>query len=239
MLVSAVIQYAYQLATGKTPLASTDTKYIKLLQLSDLFTQDWSNTPAVDWQSLWRVTNASSTIAQSTSNAGTYATLSKITIPTTIREVSLRENDGIVLAGTDAISTWSYDLIRANQLHEYVGRQACAIINGQLVFATPFLASDVRIGATVQIPGFIFATAITVDSQTVQVDDPLWLAYRMAAEYVRTDLVRRDQYPNLLAIANEKMTAMMSNNDGSLDEVPIDLDLYSLDPNTASGAWGA
>lgn len=44
------------------------------------------------------------------------------------------------------------------------------------------------------------------------VHNVLWLTYASAAEYVRTDIVRGEQYPNILAQANDVYSRMVSDN---------------------------
>ena len=46
----------------------------------------------------------------------------------------------------------------------------------------------------------------------ILVDNPEWLVTMTAAEYIRNDIVKQNQYGNLVAEANNLMTSMIRNN---------------------------
>lgn len=234
--IAAVIQAAYLKWQGKTGLATTDPKYTQLLNLCAYYTQEWQDTTNVDWMSLWFVSNLGA-IAQSASSAGLQSTASSVPLDPTMRKLSQRENDSVILLGIDGLTTWNYNIVRPDQFNEKAGKMSAAPIQGNLVFCTPLLVNDARIGAQVFCPGFGFVTPITKDTQICQVDDPTWLEVRVAAEAARTDLVRQNQYPLLLAESNDKLQAMKDNNSNQIDEIPIDMELTTLDPNMDAGAW--
>lgn len=242
MSIDDAIQKAYSLARGKdtigTPLAAGDSKYKQLLQIADVMQKTWMNTDGVEWQSLWKLFRLADVVAV---NTDTYA------LPVTLRTISSREQDSVIITATDGVTFWEYDIISPNQLNQFAMNppQAAAQVGTNLQFAHfigkhAFMTSDPAIGGTIDVPGYQFVSDINANSntstQTVQVDDPMWLVYMMAGEFVRTDLVRQAQYPNLLNLAQDRMDAMLANNGGQLDEIPIDMDFSDIDPNS-SGAW--
>jgi len=233
MTIDQAIAKAYLLGTGKTASISTgNTSYDRLYALADVLQKDWQNEPGTDWMSLYNVVN----IGKVTQGNDTYDSDSSI------RKVSARENDSVILTAVNG-NEWFYDIITPDKLTQYRDRQAVAQYQGSFKFASGptspiFPANDARIGASITIPYFGFVDDVTSGKQTVQVDDPNWLCYMMAAEYVRTDLVRQNQYGNLLARGNELMQTMKDNNEDQLQEVPIDMDFFDIDPNTGTSvAW--
>jgi hypothetical protein len=237
MTVEQAIQKAYGRSRGKdslgTPLTAGDAKYNQLLDIADDKQKEWQNTDGINWQSLWQLFR----LAAAVTATDTFALNALMRVP------SDRENDNVVVTATNG-QKYYYDIITADQLRE---RQiacdptVCAIQGSNLVFARAFKTTDPMYGGTIDVPGYGFVTDInlstTTATQKVQVDDPMWLVYAMAAEFVRTDLVRQNQYPNLFNLQSDRMDAMISNNGAQMDDIPIDMDLSDLDPNLSSGAW--
>src|ERR1035437_4422570 len=235
MKVSDAIQRSYTHATGHVDtLATTDPKYLRFLAIADSKQKEWQDEPGIDWPSLYTQANIGTVLL----NTADYP----IDL-TVVRKVSAREGDSVVVQTTPG-NTWFYDVITPDKLTQFRFRNASAVLGTNLHFANSpenpiFPANDARLGATITLPYYIFVDDIVRDSQIIQVDDPMWLVYMMAAEYVRNDLVRQNQYPNLVALASLKMEGMRQRAEDQLYEVPVDLDLYDLEPNTglSSGAW--
>lgn len=232
------IQKAYQRATRHVDtLTASSANYQALLEMADDFQRDWQDEPGVDWRSLYQQV-AIGTVQLSTPS---------YSLPNTIRHLSNREEDSVILqitSGANSGETWFYDMINPDKLTEYRYKQACSILQDQLYFANSpenpiFPANDARLGAQITVPAYMYVKDLTSANQTIQVDDPMWLVYMMAAEFVRTDFVRQNQYPNLLAAAANKMEGMLQRNEDQRQEVPVDIDLFDIDPNTglSSGAW--
>lgn len=237
MTIDSAIQKAYGRARGKdalgTPLLAGDTKYNQLLDIADDKQKEWQNTDGVFWQSLWQLFR----LVPLVTATDTFA------LNPAMRQPSNRENDAVVVTATDGTKNY-YDIVSADQLRENQVAQnggVCAIQGTNIVFAVPFASTDRQIGGTIDVPGAGFVDDLDLTTNvtvaTVAVDDPMWLVYAMAAEFVRTDLVRQNQYPNLFNIQSDRMDAMVSNNGGQIDEIPIDADMTDIDPNLSSGAW--
>lgn len=231
VLVTDAIQRAYVIATGKTTvLAQTDPKFLRLLAIADTKTKDWSGEQGTDWMSLYDIFDLGSVTATDTFDSDDE-----------IRKLSQREGDSAIVTATNG-NFYKYDIVNPDKLQQYKYRNACALIpyNGEIVFARAFGSTDPQIGGDLTVPGYHFVDDIDIDSinedQTVQVDDPNWLIYMIAAEYVRNDKVRQNQYGNLIALANESMLSMKADNGDQRQEIPIDMDFSDIDPNT-SGAF--
>lgn len=237
--VDWAIQKAYTRATGHTDvLATNDPRYLRLLEHADDLQRDWQDEPGINWNSLYRQI----TVGNITAIVPNYD------LDGSIRTISKREQDSVILqltSGANSGQQWFYDIISPDKLTEYRYRQVCAVLEGQLYFANNpatsiFPVTDARIGAEIIVPSYIYVTDITNGTNKIQVDDPQWLVYMMAAEFVRNDFVRQNQYPSLLAIANNKMEGMRQRNEDQRMEIPVDIDLYDIEPNVglSSGGFG-
>ena len=198
MTVSDYVQKAYLLATGKTTtLAEGTAKYTKFLNLANLLQLKWQNEPGVDWPSLYLRENVSGTV----SATDTFA------LPATIRKLSQRPEDKVRITRTDSTLDY-YDIIQPDELKRYIGYNACAKIGSNLVFPSAFTASSAQFGGTIRVPGYGSVETLADDADTIAVEDPDWLCYMAAAEYVRNDITRQAQYGNLVALAVDSMNHM-------------------------------
>jgi hypothetical protein len=69
-------------------------------------------------------------------------------------------------------------------------------------------------GATLYIPGYYIPNELSASTDTVPVDDPKWLVYITASELARNDASKDDQFPTLVAMANDIYRKMSdANND--------------------------
>lgn len=217
MTATEFIADTYLLATGKTTTLTSGTKYSRILNLGDYFQRRWSREPEVDWNSLYNPAFSLGTIT---------ATDSFDIDTSTIRKLSAREGDTVRIVHSDGTSYTDYDLVPHDSLKDYsfgvdkespVGHYA-ARLGGQLIFNHEFVSTDAQFGGEIFVPCYVFADELTA-SEDVQVDDPDWLVARVAAEYVRNDITRRQRYPELLAQANEIMQRMINDNDAQIDTV--------------------
>jgi len=123
-----------------------------------------------------------------------------------------------------------YDIVSHDKLKDYsygINKESplgfvCAVIGDQLVFNHTFTTTDNQYGGEIFVPCYVFPDEITssnTSTDEVQVDDPDWLVVRVAAEYVRNDITRRQRYPELLTEANEIMERMKDDNEGQIDSI--------------------
>ena len=214
MTIADAITATYLKAVGKTTTPST-SKYNKIVALLDYYQRGWSNENEIDWNSLY---------TPNFSLGNVTATDAYDLDTSSIRKLSDREGDAVRIMWTDGTGYSDYKIVPADELKDYFWGQNkesyngkyCTRIGSQLVFNHEFLSTDPEYGGDIQVPVYAFADAITSDSpdsDEVQVDNPDWLVTRAAAEYVRTDITRQGQYPNLLAEANNIMERMKADND--------------------------
>lgn len=203
-------------STGKTSTAVFgDTKYTKVLGIANVLLDNWQNE--FDWNSQY---NPALTITTVT-NTDTFA------IPVTVRKFSEQQGDPVRINWTDGIGYTDYDLIPSDDLKLYYGGQTkqspygnyCAQIGSNLVFNHTFISTDKQFGGTIKAPVYIFVTPLVLDTDVVPVAIPNWLVAATAAEYVRTDITLQNQYPQLLAEANDLLQKMIDNEGGQFMEV--------------------
>lgn len=198
----------YLRATGKPTAPTSGRKYDQILALGTFYTRQWQDENDVDWDSLFDFFNVS----------GTVTATDEFTIPATVRKVSQQEGDVVRIVRTDGDVT-EYQLVAPDRLYENRYGYAVAKIGSQLKFASAFTATSREFGGTIVVPGYGFAVFPTDDSTAIPVDNADWLVVRVAAEFVRTDITRQNQYPNLLNEANQLMLKMRENNSGRSDEI--------------------
>lgn len=204
-LVTAVILKA----TGKvTSLATTDAKYIKVKNIANFYISSWQNTPNVDWSSLYEPAHS----------IGVVSATDTFTLDATIRKLSDTRGDYVRLgSGTDI--TNAYQIVPADTLQRYAPTDhVCAQIGRNLVFRAGFGSDSQFIGETIYVPVYTFAENLSDESDVVPVDIPEWLVVIVAAEYVRNDPTKQNQYPNLIQEANLILQRMIDDNDAQVSE---------------------
>lgn len=219
MTIEEAIADTYLKATGKVAVLTTGTKFNKIVGLLNFYQRRWAREPNVNWNSLYtEAFSIGSVTATDTFDLDISA----------IRNISNREGDTVKIAWTNDSSYTEYDLVPADSLKSHYfqtktnssGHYASRIGN-TLVFNHTFVSTDSEFGGEIFVPVYAFPDPITATNldEDVQVDDPDWLILRAAAEYVRTDLTRQGQYPNLLAEANEAMQRMIDDNESQVNKI--------------------
>lgn len=176
--------------------------------MADSFQKLWATE--TDWSSLY----ASVTLTALVSATDTFS-LANAT--GTVDYISDREGNPIQLY--DGTSYAKVYFVSPAQLYEYRFRLATAQIGSNLKFSAAFAADSQYIGDSIVVPAYLAVNEITSGSDTVQVDDPMWLCYMMAAEFCRNDVEKAGQYDNLLALADQCMQKMLANNGGQYETV--------------------
>ncbi len=208
MIRSDFIQKVYWKATGKPTAPTSGTKkYNQIVAAGEYYTENWQNENNIEWQSLYDFFSLAATVTAT----DTFA------LSATIRKVSTQEGDTIKIVHTDDRET-EYTLIPADRLQEYKYENAVAVVGRNLVFSSAFTADSPQFGGTIVVPAYGYATFPSDDADPITVDDPNWLVTICAAEFVRNDSTRQNQYPNLIAEANELMKKMKTNSGNDVDE---------------------
>lgn len=207
MTIDAAIAKAFLHAQRKaTPPAEGTSKYNALLGIADSMQKLWAIEPDTEWTSLYELVSI-----------GTVTATDTFDLDDSINYISKREGDYVLV--TNGTSTTEYRLVTPNQLYENRFSAAVARIGNTLKFSKAFAATDSVFGYTIKVPAIVYPDDITVGTQEVQVDDPMWLCYMMAAEFVRNSVEKQGQYDNLLALADQCMQRMKQNNGGQYDAI--------------------
>lgn len=212
MTVAELLSQAYLLATGKAK-ALDATKKAKFLGLANIMQQQWENEPGIDWDSTYEYVTLADPISEI---ANAYA------LPANVRDVSKKEGDRIRIQHSLSGQSSYYDIVRPQDLQaHYYSNNVAAVIKRQVVFPNMFLIDAPQYGGSIVVPAYTKLPALVDGTDEVLVDDPAWLVYMTAAEYVRNDITKANQYGNLVAYAANSMAKMKEDNAGQLTEIPM------------------
>jgi hypothetical protein len=201
--------YVHAQRKGTAPAVGTD-KYAVLLDIADSMQQMWAAEPGIEWNSLYSIVSN-----------GVITATDTFDLDDSVDYISKRFGDYVTTVSANGLNIVTYKLVSPDQLYEYKADKAVAQIGRTLKFSKPFISTDTEIGYTLKVPAMTFPDDLTSGSSLVSVDDPMWLVYMTAAEYVRNDVVKVSQYNNLLAMADNSLQKMKANNGGQYDSVPL------------------
>jgi hypothetical protein len=105
-----------------------------------------------------------------------------------------------------------YSLVPFDQLYLSSNQDTkrCSITSNGLLFYEAPLEGEIIFPCV--IGGKRLVGGETDVEKVTGVHNLLWLTFASAAEYIRTDIVRGDQYPNVLAQANDIFSRMITDN---------------------------
>ena len=209
MTTSEFVQAVILKATGKASnLVSTDTKWIKIVSIANRQIRKWERV--ADWNSLYDPHYVIGTV----SATDTYE------LDDEVRKLSDTPGDTVrIVYDTDNNLFSEWQVVNAERLKQYSSGNYCAQVGKNLVFNKTFKTTDTEYGGSIQVPVYLYAEPLTSASSEVPVDDPEWLICMTAAEYVRNDVTKQNQYPNLVQEANDILQTMIDDNDGQIVEV--------------------
>ena len=200
MIVTEAIEQAFQYAQGKpTPPAAGTPKHSALLLIADSVQQQWGNEPGIEWESLSDNVTLASAIG-----AGNV-----VALDADIKTIRKGSDDPIL------VNDEQYKLVSVSKLYRYRDSKVVAKQGRNLQFSD---ASDLT-GAAVTVPATLYPDRITSGDDEIQVDDPWWLVYMMAAEFARNNIIKSTQYDNLLAYAENAMNKMKEDNTTQLEQL--------------------
>lgn len=204
-LVNAVILKA----TGKaTILAPGDTKYQKIVGIANGCIDVWQNEMGIDWNDLY----------EPEMNIGLVSTSQSYELPDEVRKISDTRGDFVQIEKDGHLT--NYEMVAADAMKRYMeGAPVCAQIGRSIYFSRPFASDSPLIGGSLLVPCYTYANYLQNANDQVPVTVPRWLVLASAAEYVRNDIVKQNQYPNLLTEANSLMERMRDDNDAQVNDV--------------------
>lgn len=202
MTLQELINAVMLKATGKpTILASNNTKWEKIRGIANYYQQAWLNEPGQHWNSRY----------DRARQIGTISNNDEYELDDDITEISTAKGDDIyVLTAED--EKIPFQLVNYDDLKNYPSGNYCAKLGQTLVFNARFAEDDPCYGGRLYAPVYTTIEDLESADDDVSVDDPEWLVTMVAAEYIRNDIVKQNQYGNLIAEANNLMTSMIRNN---------------------------
>lgn len=211
MDTQTLVSNVYLTTNGKIPtFVSGSAKWAKILGIANNKIDVWAGERDADWNSLY----------DPAFSIGTVNASQTFDLDDSIHTVSDTSGDTIDILNLDG-TTSNYQTVSANQLKLYpdTAGKYCSQVGRTLRFNKPFVSTDKEFGGTINVPVYLYPDHLVNDTDTVPVDDPQWLVLATAAEYVRNDLLKQNQYPNLINEANDRMDAMKLVNDEQVESV--------------------
>lgn len=200
MNLSEVINLAYQTATGKTKtLSPGNSKYERMLNIANMANMQWESEPAVIWGSLCE-----------DREIGVIDDNTSYKLPEDVRTVDFRK----FITLTKGSSSWTVPFI-SPQLFKG-GCYGALQLGWKLDFNG--LTEEMK-GAKIIAPVIRRTKKLVEPEDKVEIDDPYWLVYMIAAEFVRNSRTKSNQYGNLVTLAQSSMEGMKNRNGYKFDEV--------------------
>ena len=210
MLTNDFVNAVYVVAEGKQPtFTSGSTKWNKILAIANNKIDAWQEED--EWKSLYNPKVS----------LGMVTATDTFPLPVSVRVLSKTPSDTVRVLHADGVKFTDYDLVAADRLKDFAYGNYCAQIGRNIVFNRAFTSADQQFGGTLYVPGYTYASHLVADGDTVPVDIPQWLVLVTAGEYNRGDIVKQNQYPNLVNEANDLMEAMKKNNRAQNDYVDM------------------
>ena len=206
MTLQELINAVMLKATGKpTILPTTNTKWEKIRGILNYYQQAWAHEPGQHWRSLYHI-----------ESLGTITNTGEYSIPSHVDEVSTAFGDNVFVMTTDGKMV-KFELVDHDDFENHLTGNYCTIIGNDidgkyLEFAGIFMDDDPCYGGELKVPCYYKVEDLVNIDDTTIVDDPMWLVTMAAAEYIRNDIVKQNQYGNLVAEANNLMTSMIRRN---------------------------
>ena len=202
MTLQELINAVMLKATGKpTILTKDNTKWAKIRGIANYYQQVWLNEPGQHWNSLYDRARP----------VGVVTNTDEYTLDDDITEISTAKGDYVYVLSPDN-KKYPFQLVSYDDLKNYPTGNYCAKLGQSLVFNSRFMADDPCYGGRIYAPVYTTLEDLEDPDDDVLVDIPEWLVTMSAAEYIRNDIVKQNQYGNLIAEANNLMTAMIRNN---------------------------
>lgn len=210
MTTAEFVQNVVLASEGKLPtFVSGSTKWLRIVAQGNFYLQQFARERGVNWN---RYYNSALPVVGTVTATDTFA------IPATVRKISQEEGDVLRITHTDGVVS-EYTFIPHDRLKHYPTGNYVSKIGSNLVFNSAFTSDSPQFGGTITFPVYGFPTAFSLDSDELDIDDPNWLVYVVAADRVKNDVTRKDLRADLISQANEAMQAMKDDNLSQLEEV--------------------
>lgn len=202
MTLQELINAVMLKATGKpTILTSANAKWEKIRGIANYYQKAWLNEPGVHWNSRYERARQIGVI----SNSDEYE------LDDDIAEVSTAKGDNVYILANSGKKA-NFQLVEYDDLKNYPSGNYCAKLGHSIVLNARIAEDDPLYGGKLFAPVYTTLEDLESPDDDVLVDSPEWLVTMSAAEYIRNDIVKQNQYGNLVAEANNLMTSMIRNN---------------------------
>lgn len=202
MTLQELINAVMLKATGKpTILASNNTKWEKIRGIANYYQNAWLHEPGQYWNSRY----------ERARQIGSISSNDEYELDDDILDISTAKGDNVYVLTNDNNKV-PFQLVNYSDLKNYPTGNYCAKLGQSLVFNSRFADDDPCFGGKLYAPVYTSIEDLAIETDDISVDDPEWLVTMVAAEYIRNDIVKQNQYGNLIAEANNLMTAMIRNN---------------------------
>lgn len=196
-------------ATGKaTILEPESAKYEKIRGIANSYQHVWMHEPGQHWNSLY----------ERARSLGTIGIKDTYELDEDIAEISIARGDDVYILTLDE-KRIPYELVVYDDLNNHSIGNFCAQIGQSLVFNRQFKEDDLEYGGKIYAPIYRALEDLESPDDDILVDDPYWLVFMSAAEYIRNDIVKQNQYGNLINEANNLMTGMIARNRGGQQKI--------------------
>lgn len=220
---SAILD-AYALATNKSVAISAipAAKRNLLTSYAIRYYREWQRAEGMEWDSLYNVVGA-----------GTVTATDTFSLDTDIHYIADAEqhelNQVRVKFGDAANPQYVYyKTVKRGQLH--INRETNVVAkasDNSIQFGKAFKTTDSMFGGTIEVPAIIKLDDINADTDEILIDDPNWLAYRVAAQYAYSYKSLRDMYDDLLGQANNLMKDMISRDSTGNETTSTGVDYFA------------
>ena len=202
MTLQELINAVMLKATGKpTVLQQSNTKWEKIRGIANYYQNAWLHEPGQRWNSRY----------ERARQIGTISTNDEYELSDDIDTVSTAKGDDVYVL-TNAGEKKTFQLVDYDDLRNYPTGNYCAKLGQKLIFNARFANDDPCYGGKLFVPVYTKIEDLESADDDISVDNPEWLVTICAAEYIRNDIVKQNQYGNLIAEANNLMTSMIRNN---------------------------
>ncbi|MCR5700185.1 MAG: hypothetical protein K6G49_02010 [Candidatus Saccharibacteria bacterium] len=202
MTLQELINAVMLKATGKpTILDQSNAKWSKIKGIANYYQNAWLNEPGQHWNSRY----------ERARQIGNINNNDEYELDDDIADISTAKGDNVYVLTKEGEKK-PFQLVTYDDLKNYPTGNYCAKLGQSLVFNARFAEDDPCYGGKLYAPVYTYVEDLEDPDDDVSVDNPVWLVTMCAAEYIRNDIVKQNQYGNLIAEANNLMQAMIINN---------------------------
>ncbi len=211
MDLQTLIKRADGIANGKArTLDVSSARYLRFRDLANMLQDDWMSEPGIDWSSRYQRLSLGN------------ITSDRVSLDDTIYEISKRQGDYIVIQyATSPTSFSQWNLVDNETFRTQYNRNVCTVIGDELVFNRMFVDGNLEYNGEVIVPAYIKPDELIRPTDTVVVDDPNWLVYSMAAQYVLNTVTKIGNYEAHVQRANNIMFKMKEKNGSQIETIPL------------------